>query len=177
MKRFSVVGAHCVVFCRDGARSYWKRFPQLAQKLGIQKHYEIIDYTHAKQNLQEVIDNLPKSLNTKKLAQIWSEWKNLLWNGKRKAIESQICSFIESPTKQKEALKKFKNYFLDNSKRMQYSNFKELGLPTGSGCVESAIRRVINLRLKSPGIFWKKKNAEAMLFLRTLYVNENGARH
>jgi len=56
---------------------------------------------------------------------------------------------------------------LDNYRRMQYAAFKNLKLPTGSGCVESAIRRVINLRLKSPGIFWKRKTAEVMLFLRS----------
>ena len=40
-----------------------------------------------------------------------------------------------------------------------------MNLLTGIGCVESAIRRVINLRLKSSGIFWKRETAEAMLFL------------
>jgi hypothetical protein len=50
---------------------------------------------------------------------------------------------------------------------MQYSTFRNLGLPTGSGCDESAIRRVINLRLKSPGIFWEAQTAEFMLFLRS----------
>jgi len=35
-----------------------------------------------------------------------------------------------------------------------------------SGCIESSVRRVINHRLKSPGIFWKARTAEAMLFLR-----------
>ena len=50
---------------------------------------------------------------------------------------------------------------------MQYAAFRHLQLPTGSGCVESAIRRVINLRLKSPGIFWKRQTAEVMLFLRS----------
>jgi hypothetical protein len=159
--------AHSVVFCGDGARSYWKRFPLLAQKLGIKSHYEIIDYTHAKQNLQEVIDKLPESLGSKKLAEITADWKNHLWNGNHKEILSQIHSLIQTPTKLKEALKKFKNYFSDNSHRMQYSSFRELGLPTGSGCVESAVRRVINLRLKSPGIFWKPKTAEVMLFLRS----------
>jgi len=43
---------------------------------------------------------------------------------------------------------------------MQYSQFKKLGLPQGSGAVESAIKRVINLRLKSSGASWKKENAE-----------------
>ena len=38
--------------------------------------------------------------------------------------------------------------------------------PLGSGAVESAIRRVINLRLKGNGIYWREENAEAMLVLR-----------
>ncbi len=59
------------------------------------------------------------------------------------------------------------NYFMKNFKRMQYAAFCLLNLPTGSGCVESAIRRVINLRLKSPGIFWKRETAEMMRFLRS----------
>lgn len=49
---------------------------------------------------------------------------------------------------------------------MTYAEFRRLKIPIGSGCVESAIRRVINLRLKSPGIFWKIETAESMLFLR-----------
>jgi hypothetical protein len=159
--------AHSVVFCGDGARSYWKRFPLLAQKLGIKSHYEIIDYTHAKQNLQEVIDELPEGLGSKKLAEIITDWKNHLWYGRHEETLSQIHSLIQSPTKRKAALKKFKNYFADNSHRMQYSTFRNLGLPTGSGCVESAVRRVINLRLKSPGILWKAQTAEIMLFLRS----------
>lgn len=165
--KLNAPSAHSVVFCGDGARSYWKRFPLLAQKLGIKSHYEIIDYTHAKQNLQEVIDKLPESLGSKKLAEIIADWKNHLWYGRHEEILSQIHAFIQSPTKRKAALKKFKNYFSDNSHRMQYSTFRNLGLPTGSGCVESAVRRVINLRLKSPGIFWKARTAEVMLFLRS----------
>lgn len=139
----------------------------LAQKLGIKFHYEIIDYTHAKQNLQEIIDMLPESLDSKKLAEIITDWKNLLWHGRHGELLGQICSFIQSPSKRKAALKKFVNYFWENGHRMRYSMFRESGLPTGSGCVESAIRRVINLRLKAPGIFWKEKTAEVMLFLRS----------
>jgi hypothetical protein len=167
LKKLDAQHAHSVVFCGDGARSYWKRFPLLAQKLGIKSHHEIIDYTHAKQNLQEVIGNLPESLGSKKLAKIIADWKNHLWNGEHDEILSQIHSLIESPAKRKEALKKFKNYFSDNFHRMQYSTFRDKGLPTGSGCVESAVRRVINLRLKSPGIFWKARTAEVMLSLRS----------
>jgi hypothetical protein len=53
--------------------------------------------------------------------------------------------------------------------RMIYSDIAEKGLPIGSGLVESAIRRVINLRLKGASLFWLKETAEAMLYLRTQY--------
>ena len=49
---------------------------------------------------------------------------------------------------------------------MEYGRMKELGLPLGSGAMESAVRRVVNLRLKGAGIFWHKKSDEAMLLLR-----------
>jgi len=39
----------------------------------------------------------------------------------------------------------------------------------GSGTMESAIRRVVNLRLKGASIFWTEEHAEHMLLLRTYY--------
>src|SRR5271170_8527701 len=44
-------------------------------------------------------------------------------------------------------------------------------LPLGSGAIESAIRRVINLRMKGNSIFWEEDNAEAMLQLRGLVLS------
>ena len=54
---------------------------------------------------------------------------------------------------------------------MQYAQFRAKGLPCGSGHVESAIRRVINLRLKAPGTFWLKEMAECFLFLRSQVIS------
>lgn len=44
--------------------------------------------------------------------------------------------------------------------RMQYADFMAQNLPIGSGVIESAIRRIVNLRIKGPGIFWLPENAE-----------------
>jgi hypothetical protein len=49
---------------------------------------------------------------------------------------------------------------------LNYTTYTRRGLPLGSGAVESAIRRVINLRLKGNGMFWTEENAESMLQLR-----------
>ncbi len=58
-------------------------------------------------------------------------------------------------------------YFSGNKARMQYKAFEEAGIPRGSGAIESAIRRVVNQRLKGNAKFWKEANAESMLLLRS----------
>jgi len=50
---------------------------------------------------------------------------------------------------------------------MRYQLLRAKKLPMGSGAMESAVRRVINLKLKSPGKFWLLVNAEATLHLRS----------
>ena len=52
---------------------------------------------------------------------------------------------------------------------MDYHAIAELGLPIGSGAMESAIRRVVNLRLKGSAIYWHTRTAEAMLMLRSYF--------
>ena len=52
---------------------------------------------------------------------------------------------------------------------MRYAQFRKKGVALGSGAIESAIRRVVNLRLKGPSIYWHKTSAEAVLLLRSYY--------
>ena len=49
---------------------------------------------------------------------------------------------------------------------LSYVTFRRRGIPCGSGAVESAIRRVINQRLKSNAMYWLQENAEAMFAVR-----------
>jgi hypothetical protein len=57
-------------------------------------------------------------------------------------------------------------YLNKHEPHLRYDWFGFRGRPKGSGAVESAIRRVINLRLKGNGIYWREENAEAMLVRR-----------
>jgi hypothetical protein len=165
--QLDITEAEHVIFCADGARKYWTRINALIKKMGLYAAFEVIDYTHAKQNLSLIVEKLPKTVDAKQKEKIARQWKDLLWKGDLYEIKLQIMQWIKTPKKRKAALTKFKEYFLDNFHRMQYAGFRYFNVTTGSGCVESAIRRVINLRLKSPGIFWKRETAELMLFLRS----------
>lgn len=159
-----------IVFCGDGARWIWSGVEALCQRRGLDKErvYQVIDYTHAKQNLQELIDLLPARLQREgRLARQWRDW---LWQGDLDALYQSVCETLRGQ-KKAQALKKWDDYFDRNHKRLQYTRFRELAVPCGSGCVESAIRRVINLRLKAPGTFWTRDMAECFLFLRSQLIS------
>ena len=154
-----------IVFCGDGASWIWSDTEALCDRLGLEAErvVQVIDYTHAKQNLQEIIDQVPQHQRS----ELTERWCELLWQGNLSSLGEQIEQKITAKAKQKKALKKWSDYFDSNQKRMQYQSFHERHLPCGSGCVESAIRRVINLRLKAPGTFWSVAMAECFLFLRS----------
>ncbi|MCP4460676.1 MAG: hypothetical protein GY816_22035 [Cytophagales bacterium] len=159
-----------IVFCGDGAKWIWLGVERLCQKFGFGSGqiYQVIDYIHAKQNLRELIALI--SDDPQQQASLYGKWKKLLWQGNIEALYQVICQTV-SGERQEQALTKWKNYFDLNRKRMQYQHFKTNGIVCGSGCVESAIRRVINLRLKAAGTFWSRDMAEYFLFLRSQLIS------
>ena len=66
-------------------------------------------------------------------------------------------------------LKVHLDYFQDAREFFAYAKMRRLKLPRGSGAVESAIRRVINLRIKGASIYWLEHNVEAIILLRSFY--------
>lgn len=155
-----------VVLCADGAPWIWDRIPALLQKVGVKpdKIAEVIDWTHAKQNVLKVFEAIPKK---KRLGSgiCFNDIKDLLYSGSIAKLVKAVKTKFNLASSSK-ALKKLKSYFVRNQARMQYEDFEKQHLPIGSGAIESAIRRVINLRLKAPGSFWKLEFADNMIYLR-----------
>ena len=58
------------------------------------------------------------------------------------------------------------DYFTANKQRMDYRRYRELGLPIGSGTVESACKNVVAARMKQSGMMWSLPGATGMLQLR-----------
>ena len=92
----------------------------------------------------------------------------------RVAPKIQATSVIEEikaslPRRRKRDQTTWLNYFRTHGlkhRRIDYAAARSSQLPIGSGAVESAIRRVINLRVKSNATYWLRENAEAMIRLR-----------
>jgi len=161
-----------IIFCADNGPGIWTRTEKLIKDLKLHTAKCIIDYTHAKQNIDEVTSIISQALkfSEKQTGKISRQIKELLWNGNVFGIADLVRKKLSGKRKApKAALKKLNNYFEDHSK-FQYKVFLDSGLPTGSGSIESAIRRVINLRVKGAGMFWKRKNAEHIIFLRSLVL-------
>jgi hypothetical protein len=165
LEQVGITEADQVLFVADGARWIWNRISALVHGLGLnpEQVYELIDFYHAVEHLGKVA-GLRKSW-TAKQRKVWvRKHRRLLRQGQvDRVIEAvkEVCRGRNS-----KGIRTERDYFVRNLSRMAYDRIRALKLPIGSGSVESAIRRVVNLRLKGPCIFWCKENAEAILLLR-----------
>lgn len=167
LKKLKIEKASEVLFIADGAEWIWNRAKSALIKLGVSENKisEAIDYYHAVEHISEIISKLRKIDKQKKTA-LFKELKNLLWEGKLE----QFISKITDLAKGRKLILDKRNYFLKNISRMKYDCLRQRNFPCGSGIVESAIRRVINLRFKSPSTFWKRENVEKLIFLRAMFL-------
>ena len=164
-----VMGAHEakeLVFLGDGARWIWDRIDPLVAAIGIEsaRVSQVVDWFHAAETLEEVADARAK----------WPEGERARWLKRAKdllhagSIDKLLGHFdLLAIGRRAAAVNKHRDYFASNEERMQYEAFVRRRLPIGSGAIESAIRRVVNMRLKGNGTFWRIENAEAMLMLRS----------
>lgn len=68
-------------------------------------------------------------------------------------------------------LKKAIDYFVANRAAMLYDEYLAAGYPIGSGVVEGACRHVVKDRMEGTGMRWEIEGAQAVLDLRTTYLN------
>lgn len=79
------------------------------------------------------------------------------------------CLPLTSTDQHLAALDDVIGYYRNNQKRMRYRTFRSLGLPVGSGIVESAHRHVLQVRMKRAGQRWSIVRARRMTRLRAVY--------
>jgi len=164
----SALGVHeakQVIFAADGAKWIWQRTFLLWAAVGLapEKVVEVVDWYHAVEKLHVIAK-----------ACRWGERRRNAWVRKVKGYlykgdVERVVAEIEALAigRRAKAILKHRDYFQHNSHRMRYKALRTQKLPMGSGAMESAVRRVINLKLKSPGKFWLLVNAEATLHLRS----------
>ena len=170
LRELRIATADKVLFVADGARWIWNRAGALLRRLGVEpdRIHELVDLYHAVEHLGKIAALQRRWTAAERREWIGRQRRRLLkggFEGVRAAIDA-ACG--PRPGK---ALKRERDSFKRNGGkgRMDYAGVAALKLPIGSGAIESAIRRVVNLRLKGPSIYWHKASAEAVLLLRSYY--------
>lgn len=173
LKALGVDQARQLIFVADGAKWIWNRTGKLAERLGVpaDRFVEEVDWYHAVETLW-AIAKMPNGWSNAKRKKWVRKAKRLLFSGNISTLVDQIEPLTKNRTIKAEdgRIKKANDhldYFARNAARMQYKTFKSDHIPLGSGCVESAVRRVVNMRMKSNGTFWNEVNAEGMLLVRS----------
>jgi hypothetical protein len=71
----------------------------------------------------------------------------------------------------KKTLKKVCGYLEANRERMHYDEYLSKGYPIASGVIEGACRHLVKDRMERAGMHWTVDGAQAMLNVRSVYVN------
>jgi hypothetical protein len=167
LHRLGAAAAAVVTFVADGAPWIWERLDWVRRRVGLTAAQvrRVLDWCHALHNVSLALEALGLAeAERRRLYSKMRRWLRRGWPGllvreleKRGAARGwpkALTQPLGYLTKHLEA------------GHLAYGQFRRQGLPLGSGAVESAIRRVINLRLKGPGLMWLGANAEGALVLR-----------
>jgi hypothetical protein len=166
LKALEIDKAKDVQFIADGAPWIWNRAKEMLVCLGVneEKIRETLDFYHAMEHVHKLMDYVEKD---QKIV-ILKKLKQALWKGNVSKMRRLILKGI--PNVDLEDFTPYK-YFVKNKKRLDYQSLREESRPIGSGVVESGIRRVINLRFKSPSSFWYPENVEKLIFMRGIALS------
>ncbi len=165
--------AEVVAFRADGAPWIWDRLEWVTKRLGLKKHQVSngLDWCHAVHHvslaLESLVDESERPRVFKKLRK-WlkrGEWQKVV----RELIDLMLANGLDENAPVWTEINYLERH--GDAGHLAYAKFRRRKLPVGSGAIESAIRRVINLRMKGNSVFWKEENAEGMLVLRGLVLS------
>lgn len=171
LHRLGVSGAQSVAFISDGAPWIWDRLTSVQQKVGLadEQTHRILDWCHAAHHVSLALEHL--KLSDAARDEMFHRLRKHLRGGR---VDRVIDELSQRATGKRPSNLVWREiaYLRKHAPHMAYKQLRDAGLPMGSGAIESAIRRVVNQRLKGNGITWLKENAEAMLVLRAAALTD-----
>lgn len=176
LHRLGAAQALSVTFAADGAPWIWDRIERIVAmaKLENVKIHAVLDCCHATHHISLALAGL--GLSNQERRPLYREHRRVLRNGQwRQVVEelSDLAELLDEDSEAKAGVLTEIAYLRKHGQagRMSYAHFRSLGIPLGSGAIESSIRRVINLRLKSNSMFWREPHAETMLQVRAQVIS------
>ncbi len=164
-----ILNAKTVVWLSDGGRGFWRLFRELFSE----RAHGVLDFYHAAQYLWKGCRSRFDG-RTKKARQWFISARQRLKQGKAKNVLDEIKEWMtlkNMPDSKHKILNNLVAYLEDHSDHMNYERYKVLGLPIGSGMVESACKWLIQQRFKCVGMRWSTDGFNNLLHLRLAWVN------
>ena len=173
LHRLGVAQAASVVFISDGARWIWDRLEWIEKRAGLDrsKTVHVLDFCHATHHISLALSHLGYSSAVRRKRYV--ELRKLLHGSRYDEVVRKLTERAKQQTLAEDHDVWTEIRYLQRHGReghLSYATYRRRGLPSGSGAIESAIRRVINLRLKSNAMYWLKENAEGLFALRALLL-------
>jgi hypothetical protein len=175
LHRLGAARAASLTFAGDGAPWIWDRVEWIVKQARIGAAvpvHQVLDCCHAVHHIALAMREY--GLNEQQRMALYRQLRTLLRNGQWRAVTDQLQDLLEGSLHATGTMQREIDYLRKHGSagRLSYPHFKGLGLPMGSGAIESSIRRVVNQRLKSNAMYWRESGAESMLQLRALVVSQ-----
>jgi hypothetical protein len=167
LHRMGAARAASITFVADGGVWIWDRIPTIARlaKLDSVSIHHVLDCYHASHHISLALAAM--GLNDKERMPLYRQHRTLLRNGQWRRVVDELSEIAAGDPEESDVWREIE-YLRKHGEagRLKYPTFRGLGLPLGSGSIESGIRRVINMRLKGNSIFWREEGAEAIMQIR-----------
>ena len=156
-----------VVVVADGAEWIWNRVKDMMEDVGVKKENltQLLDFYHAAQHLDEAVKACT-SMHAAHQSELFEELRGYLRKSQRPYLLARLRQLAKG--RRAKPIKKVMAYFEARKDLLGYAKAREAKLPIGSGAIESAIRRVLNLRFKSSGTTWSAEHIGPLLHMRAL---------
>jgi hypothetical protein len=164
--------AEVVAFRSDGAPWIWERLEWVIRRVGLTETQVSLglDWCHAVHHVSRALEPL---VPAEQRQQVFKKMRTQLKGGGwAKVVDELIRLGLQALLPEDSPVWTEVMYLFVHGEagHLDYARYRKRGLPLGSGAIESAIRRVINLRLKGNSIYWEEENAEGMLLVRALVL-------
>jgi hypothetical protein len=167
--RQGILDAPQVVWLRDGGRGLWRWFA--ARFSGHARG--ILDFSHAAQQLWQGAAAWWEGRTTQ--ARRWFAWaRHRLRYGMPDGVLADLADALDVeglPETARDTLRTVYAYLARHREPIDYARYQALGLPLGSGMVESACKWLIQQRFKGVGMRWSEDGFNHLLHLRLAWVN------
>ena len=158
-----------VVWLSDGARGLWRLYDERLAAYAV----GILDFYHAVQYLWK---GAAAWLDGRTIqARRWFGWaRHRLRHGQPDGVLADLREALDVeglPDSARDTLIALYAYLHRHRDHIDYAQYKDLGLPIGSGMVESACKWRIQQRFKGVGMRWSEDGFNHLLHLRLAWVN------